>query len=340
VDRIRAAWSTITASPRRIAAVAGIVVGALVVGVGFSLAVDAIRDGEQVGESPSAAASASVRPSEVPSPTATSAATATAIVSPTPTASASPTLAPTPSPTPTATPSATPTPTPTPKPQGDCDVVTVDASGTLYVNGEEVPDDPSAEEYGEQMPMAVLRLAARAASATGADLCLQVELPSVTVAGFIDICGEVVAERGAPMETPPPPEPAPTQPPTYGLPMIDGVVISDRMLDINSYPLLDLADELDVPACIEVQADANDVVVTVSLEACASARLKADGGLAVIEGELEWNFEPESLADDDEALVVGEAVEVGLDFRNVMDDGIHLIELSVIVQAECPEPDR
>lgn len=218
--------------------------------------------------------------------------------------------------------------------------MTVDASGTLYVNGEEVPDDPSAEEYGEQMPMAVLRLAARAASATGADLCLQVELPSVTVAGFIDICGEVVAERGAPMETPPPPEPAPTQPPTYGLPMIDGVVISDRMLDINSYPLLDLADELDVPACIEVQADANDVVVTVSLEACASARLDADGVLSVLEGELEWNFEPESLADDDEALVVGEAVEVGLDFRNVMDDGIHLIELSVIVQAECPEPDR
>lgn len=218
--------------------------------------------------------------------------------------------------------------------------MTADGSGTLYVNGEEVPEDPWASEYGEQMPTAVLRLAVRAASATGADLCLEVELPSVTVSGFIDICGEVVAERGAPMETPPPPEPAPTQPPTYGLPMIDGVVISDRMLDINSYPLLDLADELEVPACIEVEADANDVVVTTSLQACASARLETDGVLTVIDGDLEWNFEPESLEDDDDALVAGEAVEVGLDFTNVMDDGIHLIELSVTVEADCPDPDR
>ena len=213
-----------------------------------------------------------------------------------------------------------------------------DASGTLYVNGEEVPEDPWEDEYGEQMPTAVLRLAARAGSA-GADLCLEVELPSVTVTGFIDISGEVVAARGAPMETPPPPEPAPTQPPTYGLPMIDGVVISDPMLDINSYPLVDLADVLEVPACIEVQADANDVVITVSLEVCASARLETDGGLAVLHGELEWNFEPESLEDHDEALAVGEAVEVGLDFRNVMDDGIHLIELGVTVEGDCPDLD-
>ena len=339
MNRIRAAWSTITASPRRIAAVAGIVIGALVVGVGFSLAVDAIRGDDQIGQPASAAASASQQSSEVPSPTATAtataSATATAEESPTPTPSAPP--APTPSAT--ATPPAAPTPTPTARLDGPCDVVTVDASGTVYVNGDEVPEDPFEAEYGEQMPTAVLRLAARAASSADADVCLEVELPSVTVTGVIDICGEVVADRQAPMETPPPPEPGPTMPPTYGLPSIDGVVISDRMLDVNSYALLDIADVADVPACISVQADANDVFVTISLAMCASAQLDADGGLTIFEGGLEWGFEPEYLYDDD-ALVAGGTVEVGLNIENRLDDVIHLIEMSVWATPECAEPDR
>lgn len=330
MNRIRAAWSTITGSPTRIAAVVGIVIGALVVGAGFSLAVDAIRDEDQVGQPASAMASASEQPSEAPTPSST------ATASPTPTPS--PTATPTPSPTVTA--SHTSSPTPTARPDGACDVVTVDTSGTVYVNGEEVPENAWEAEYGEQMPMAVLRLAARVGSAPGADACLEVELPSVTVSGVIDICGEVIADRQAPMETPPPPEPAPTMPPTYGLPTIDGVVISDRMLDVNSYPLLDIADVEDVPACLKVDADANDVHVTLSLAICASAQLDADGGLTIVEGGLEWGFEPEYLYDDDAALVVGGTVEVGLDIENHMDDVIHLIEMSVWVTPECPEPDR
>lgn len=206
------------------------------------------------------------------------------------------------------------------------------------MNGEEVPANPWESEYGEQMPTAVLRLAARVDRASGADACLQVELPSVRVTGAIEICGDVVADRQAPMATPPPPQPAPTQPPTYGLPTIDGVVISDRMLDINSYPLLDVADVLGVPACMHVRAEANDVYVTLSLAVCASVHLDADGRLTIVHGSLEWGFEPEHL--NGETLVVGRTIEAGLDIRNVMDDVVHLIEMSVWVTPDCSELDR
>ena len=319
---------------------AGIVIGALVVGVGFSLAVDAIRDDEPVGQPPSAAP-ATVRPSEVPE-------TASPLPSATTTASVSPTDTPTPAPTATVSVTTTPSPSPTvaasPTPTAaarGCDVVTVDGSGTLYVNGEAVPGDPWEAEYGEQMPTAVLRLAVRASSASGAEVCLDVELPKVTVTGELEICGDVTADRQAPMETPPPPQPAPTQPLSYGLPSIDGVVISDRMLDINSYPLLDIADVEDVPVCLLVEADANDVQVTLSLAICASAQLDAGGVLRIFDGDMEWSFEPADLVDEDDALAVGAPpVEAGLDIRNHLDDVIHLIEMRVRVVAECPEADR
>ena len=307
-------------------------IGALVVGVGFSLAVDAIRDDDRIGQPASEEATATDQASEVPSPTATAPASATA--------SATPTDSPAPTMSPTATPAATPaTPAPTARPDDPCDVVTVDASGSLFVNGDAVPEDPWEAEYGEQMPTAVLRLAARAASAPGADVCLEVELPSVTVSGAIEICGEVVADRQAPMETPPPPGPAPTMPPTYGLPTVDGVEISDRMLDVNSYPLLDIADVEDVPACISVEADANDVFVTLTLAVCAPARLDANGTLTIAEGGLEWGFEPDYLHDDQDVLAAGTTVEAGLAIRNHLDDVIHLIEMTVRVTPECPDPD-
>lgn len=212
--------------------------------------------------------------------------------------------------------------------------MTEDEQGTLYVNGD-VVEDPWAGEYGEQMPMAVLRLGARAAAASTGTVCLQVELPRVIVSGVIDICGPAVADRMAPLETPAPSEPGPTMPPTYGEPSIDGARIPDRLLDVNSYPLLDIADVENVPACFYVQADANDVYATLSLAVCVAARLDAEGNLTLMVGDLEWTFAPEEVYDDSGALTVGDTVEVGLEIRNHMDDVIHLIEMFVWVSPDC-----
>lgn len=339
-----------TASPRRIAAVVGTLAGALVVGVGLSLAVDAIRVDPRVAQPPSASplASASARPSTeaaslAPLPTATATPTAPPSATASPTLSPSPTPTPTPSPTaiptvvPTASPSPTPVATPPPAPTpdaGGCDVVTVDDHGTIHVNGQAV--DASSEEFGEAMPLAVLRLAARAAASASATVCLDVQLPEVIVTGMVEVCGEVVADRQAPIETPPPAEPGPTMPPTYGLPTIGGVEISDRMLDVNSYPLLDVADVWNAPACLHVQSDANDVRTTLSLAFCPSARLDADGTLTIFIGEEEWSFEPEYVYDEDQVLVIGETVDAGLDIRNYKDDVIHLVEMGVWVTPGCP----
>ena len=215
----------------------------------------------------------------------------------------------------------------------------MDQQGTVYVNGEAV-EYPYSEEYGEQMPMAVLRLGARAAVLSDAEVCLQAELPAVIVSGDIEVCGEVLADRQAPIETPPPAEPGPTMPPTYGPPTIDGVQISDRMLDVNSYPLLDIADVEDVPACLHVHAAANDVWTTLSLAICPSARLGSDGELTIFVDDQEWTFSPEYVYDEQGALVVGETVSAGLDIRNYLDDVTHLIEMGVWVTPGCPWPDR
>lgn len=343
MNRIRSAWSTLTASPRLIAAAAGIVVSAVVVGVGFSLALDGIREERPSGQAASAAPRATdqptVSPSASPTPTAPMV-VATATATSTTTATAKPTpspVAPTPSPRPT--PAVTPPPPPTSSLDGGCHDVTVDQQGTVYVNGEAV-EYPYSEEYGEQMPLAVLRLGARAAALSDAEVCLQAELPAVIVSGDIEVCGEVLADRQAPIETPPPAEPGPTMPPTYGPPTIDGVEISDRMLDVNSYPLLDIADVDDVSACLHVHAATNDVWVTLSLAICASSRLGSNGDLTIFVGDQEWSFSPEYVYDEQGALVVGETVSAGLDIRNYLDDVTHLIEMGVWVTPGCPWPDR
>lgn len=225
---------------------------------------------------------------------------------------------------------------PTPSVDGQCDDVTEDEQGTVYVNGEAVEEDPWLHEYGEQMPRTVLRLGARAAATSDSIACLQVELPEVIVSGFIEICGPATAERMAPFETPPAPNPGPTMPPTYGVSTINGVEIPERITDANSVLLLDIADVEDVPACFYVQADANDVYVTLSLAVCTTAQLETDGTLTLSVGDLDWPFLPEYVYDDLGALVVGQAVEVGLDIRNYRDDVIHLVEMAVWATPGCP----
>jgi hypothetical protein len=210
-----------------------------------------------------------------------------------------------------------------------------DEQGALYVNGDRV-EDPWSGEYGEQMPMAVIRLGARAAAAPDGTVCLQVDLPGVIVRGVIDLCGPAVADRMAPLETPPPSEPEPTMPPTYGEPSIDGAHIPDRLLDVNSYPLLDIADVENVPACFRVQADANDVHATLSLALCMAARWDAADNLTLIAGDEEWTFAPEDVYDESGALIVDDTVEVGLEIVNHKDDVIHLIEMAVWVTPDCP----
>jgi hypothetical protein len=146
-------------------------------------------------------------------------------------------------------------------------------------------------------------------------VCLQTVLPSVVVSGDVEICGDVIAD---------------------GQPTINGVEIPDRMLDVNSYPLLDIADVEDVSACLHVHADANDFGVTLSLAICPSARIGSGGDLTIFAGDEEWTFEPEYVYDDHGALVMGETVDVGLEIRNYKDDVIHLVEMSVWVTPGCP----
>ena len=281
---------------------------------------------------------ASPLPTTAVTPSATATATASATATATPVSAPSATVAAvTPSPPPTL--SITPPPASTPSLDSECDEVLLDPDGTVFVNGQAV-EDPWSAEYGEQMPMAVLRLAARASAGSDAEVCIEVELPDVLVTGVVEVCGGVVAARLAPMETPPPLEPGPTMPPTYGLPAIDGVEIPDRLLDVNSYPLLDIADVEDVTVCFHVQADANDVWVTLSLAICPSAHLGSDGTLTIFVGDQEWIFAPDYVYDDTEALPIGETVAVGLDIRNYKDDVIHLVEMGVWVAPGCPWQDR
>jgi hypothetical protein len=349
IDRVRAGWYAIARSPRRTAVAAATVVGALAVGVGFSLAVNAMRD-DGIGQPPSASPVARTEPSRSAeatpalTPWATPQLAATATPGATPTATALPA---TPEPTPVATVAATPvatsmaTPIPTAHPlatlppaTGDCDEITIDRDGFVFVNGQRV-EDPWEETYGEQMPMAVLRLAARATGATGATACLQVELTDVVVSGSLEICGDVVAQRLAPLPTPTPDEPGSTMPPRYGEPTIAGVPISDRMLDVDSYPMLDIADVVDVPVCLAVMAASNDVHLTFSVAICEMMRLAEDGSLTVNVGDQEWSFVPEYIFDDAGALPLGQRVEAGLDVRIFRDDVNHLIELAVWATSDC-----
>lgn len=339
IDRIRAAWTALTRSPKRTAITVAGVLGSLIVGIGFSLAVNALRAAD-VGAAPSASADATVEPSASADPTPTLTPWETA----TPTSTATPTGMPTPEPTPSPTAVVTPEPTAVPTPQpvptlppvtGECDEITVDVDGVIFVNGVRA-EDPWGTEYGEQMPMALLRLAANAAGAPGTTVCLQVELPDVVVTGSLAICGEVMAHRLEPLPTPTPNEPGPTMPPGYAVPMISGVTIPDRMLDVNSYPLLDIADVVDAAACLEISASSNDVYVTVSMTICETVRLAEDGTLTVSVGDLEWSFVPEYVFDDAESLPIGQTVMAGLDIRNHKDDVIHLVEMSVWTNSDCP----
>jgi hypothetical protein len=323
IDRIRAAWTALTRSPKRTAITVAGVLGSLIVGIGFSLAVNALRAAD-VGAAPSASADATVEPSASADPTPTG----------------MPTPEPTPSPTAVVTPEPTAVPTPQPVPTlppvtGECDEITVDVDGVIFVNGVRA-EDPWGTEYGEQMPMALLRLAANAAGAPGTTVCLKVELPDVVVTGSLAICGEVMAHRLEPLPTPTPNEPGPTMPPGYAVPMISGVTIPDRMLDVNSYPLLDIADVVDAAACLEISASSNDVYVTVSMTICETVRLAEDGTLTVSVGDLEWSFVPEYVFDDAESLPIGQTVMAGLDIRNHKDDVIHLVEMSVWTNSDCP----
>ena len=225
---------------------------------------------------------------------------------------------------------------PTPSVDTRCDDVTEDEHGTLYVNGEAVEEDPWLREFGEQTPRTVLRLGARAAAASDSIACLEVELPEVIVSGFIEICGPATAERMAPFETPPAPNPGPTMPPTYGTSTINGVHLPERIIDSNSVSLLDVADVEDVPVCYYVQADTNDVYVTLSMAVCMSARMDTDGTLTLSVGDLDWPFLPDYVYDDLGALAVGKTVEASLDIRNHLDDVIHLVEMAVWATPGCP----
>lgn len=345
-DHLRAVWTSISASRGRSAAAVVGIVAALAVGVGFSLAVNGVREagiGRPPIGSPSAVATATNLASADATPTLVPLGTLEALATAVP-ASPEPTLAVTPPPTPIVTPEptpiATPRPLPTAPPTTGCDAITVDIDGVVYVNGERVADDPWEDEYGEQMPWSVMRLAARTAGAAGATACLEVELPAVIVSGSIEICGDVVSQRLEPLPTPTPANPGDPVAPRYGEPTISGVRISDRMLDVNSYPLLDLADVTEVPVCFHVAAASNDVHITFSMAICESMRLAEDGTMTVFVGDDEWSFAPEDVFDDAGALPIGETVSAGLDVRNYRDDVIHLVEMAVWVSPGCPWSDR
>ncbi|HEX7171480.1 MAG TPA: hypothetical protein VF365_02610 [Candidatus Limnocylindria bacterium] len=338
IDRIRAAWSSATRSRGRTAVAAAGAIGALAVGVGFSLAVNALR-GEDLGQAAAATTDVTVEASAsaadatpTPEPTATALATPT---EPTPTPTPTPTL--TPSPTATAVATAVPTPQPlsTAPSTAGCDEITIDDAGIVSVNGVRA-DDPWEDTYGEQMPMAILRVAARADGASGVTSCLEVDLPGIVVTGNLEICGDVVTQRLEPLPTPAPSEPGPTMPPRYGEPTISGVTISDRMLDVNSYPLLEVADVVDVPVCLEIASDSNDVYLNLSMAICETVLLADDGTLTVTVGGGDWSFTPEYVFDDEELLPIGQTVEAGLIIRNDRDDVIHLIELAVWTTPDCP----
>lgn len=344
MNALRTLRTWVTESPERSGLIGIWLVSALLFGFGFSLVVNAVRDAD-AASAPSASAiptfEAWVPPSETSKRTTSPASeplSSASAAATSPSAQPTPTVAPgaTPTDEPAATPASTPAPPPSPQPVvGACADVVFGDDGTLLVDGEPVID-PWAVEYGEQMPMAILRLAARTDTVTAATDCLEVELPAVVVTGSIEICGDVVATRLEPEPTPVPAEPGPSMPPRYGEPTIAGVVISDRMLDINSYPLLDIADVVDAPACLHVASDANDVNVTLSLAICESARLDDDGTFTVFVGGREWSFAADYVFDDQEALPVGETVWAGLDLRNYRDDVRHLIEMAVWAQPGCP----
>ena len=345
IDYLRAAWTSIRASRGRSAAAVGSIVAALAVGVGFSLAVNEVREagiGRPLISSSSAVATATASASPDATPTLVSSGTPEALA----TASAvpttpEPTVAITPPPTPVATPAptaiATPRPFPTAPPMtAGCDSITADSDGVVYVNGERVPDDPWEEEYGEQMPMGVMRLAARTAGASGATACLQVDLPAVSVSGSIEICGDVVSERLEPLPTPTPANPGDPLAPRYGEPTISGVRISDRTLSVHSYALLEIADAVDTPACFNVAALSNDVYITLSLAICEPVRLAADGTMIIYVGGDEYSVAPEYVFDEAGALPIGETVDAGLDVRAYHDDVIHLVEMALWASPPCP----
>jgi hypothetical protein len=314
-------------------AVAG-VIGALAVGVGFSLAVNALR-GENVGQAPAATTHATSEASaSAADATSTPELTATALPT-TLQATPTPTSAATPAATPVATAVPTPQPLPTAPPTTACDEITITDAGIVSVNGVRA-DDPMEDTYGEQMPMAILRLAARADGAPGVTGCLEVDLPGIVVSGHLEICGDVVTHRLEPLPTPTPSEPGPTMPPQYGEPTISGVAISDRMLDVNSYPLLEVADVAEVPACLEIASDSNDVYLNLSMTICETVLLAEEGALTVTVGDREWSFTPDYVFDGEELIPIGQAVEAGLMIRNYRDDVVHLIELAIWATPDCP----
>ena len=146
MDRIRAAWERLTASPRRFALAAAVAAVAVTGGIGYAIAVNGVRQAE-VGAAPSDFATAD------PSATATADADERAAASPSPTESPSSTpgssqmpdatIAPASSSDPTPVPSSAPeppavaTPEPTPEPTpfpSRCDTFVWSPSPTVSVS--------------------------------------------------------------------------------------------------------------------------------------------------------------------------------------------------------------
>jgi hypothetical protein len=213
-----------------------------------------------------------------------------------------------------------------------CDEVTPDADGTVLVNGVAVNPAYRSDHDRYSMRVAVLDLAA-GASSTGGDQCLQVQFaPDFIVSGYVALCGEVISERWMPMETP---VPDGFVAPRDDQPTVNGVVIPDRVLDVNSYPVLHAAAEAGVPACVHVTAASNDVWIDIPVSFCETALLHTDGSLSLLIGEDEVLLFPEEVYDPDAVLMLGRPTDVGLEIHTHMDDVVHWARMWISVVRDC-----
>ncbi len=193
--------------------------------------------------------------------------------------------------------------------------LTVDAEGTLYLDGEALAGAELAA-VNAVLAGSDVGAAIELATAADADVCLNLGfLPdggAVVINGHIDVCGSVLFDG-------------------------QGVVINgvSFQIDLNGTELgafLDVVGAAGLELCASITVTANAVAIELRAEVCATVTLNANETVTIAIGDLEIELLSASVEGSAD-LEVGAAIDVGIAFTGGLDLTTEAVVLEAVIDA-------
>jgi hypothetical protein len=193
--------------------------------------------------------------------------------------------------------------------------LTVDAEGTLYLDGEALAGAELAA-VNAVLAGSDVGAAIELAAAADADVCLNLEfLPdggAVVIDGHIDVCGPVTFDG-------------------------QGVVINgvSFQIDLNGTELgafLDVVGAAGLELCASITVTSNAVAIELRAEVCATVTLNANETVTIAIGDLDFDLLAASVEGSAD-LEVGAAVDVGIIFTGGLDLTTEAVVLEAVIDA-------